>query len=129
VLTSWNHFYERLNGGRSDELVLGDMNLTYNFGCGPRGTVRAGLGARVLADHGRSDWGVNFHLGADLFPARPWICTIGGDVGTVGDATVLHGRLTLGVVHRGWELFGGYDVMTIEDTTLHGPLVGVRVWF
>jgi len=128
-LTSWNHFYERLNGGKHDQFVIGDFNAIYSWGWGSACTLRWGLGARVLNDHGRDDWGFNFHLGGDFFPVRPVIVSLDSDFGTLGDAGVAHGRLTIGVIHRGWEIFGGYDAMAIGGTTLHGPLIGLRLWF
>jgi hypothetical protein len=128
-LTSWNHFYERLSGGRSDEMVIGDVNVIGSLGLGCASTVRAGLGFRTALDHGDSDWGFNFHLGADFFPVRPFVLSISGDVGTLGSAGVWHGRCTLGAMYRGWEVFGGYDALSIGGEVLHGPLVGVRLWF
>lgn len=128
-LTSWNHFYERLNGGKHDQFVIGDFNAIYSWGWGSACTFRWGLGARVLTDCGRDDWGFNFHLGGDFFPVRPVIVSLDSDFGTLGDAGVAHGRLTVGVIHRGWEIFGGYDAMAIGGTTLHGPLIGLRLWF
>ena len=128
-LTSWNQFYERLNAGRSDELVIGDVNVIYSAGLTTDWSVRAGLGFRTLCDHGRSDWGVNVHVGSDIFPVRPMVLSIATDFGNVGSAGVVHGRATIGVIQRGWELFGGYDVLCIGSTTLHGPLLGVRLWF
>lgn len=128
-LTSWNHFYERLGAGQHDDFVIGDFNAIYSWGCGAACTLRWGLGARVLTDRGRDDWGVNIHFGLDFFPVKPVIVSIDSDFGTLGDAGVAHGRMTLGVIHRGWEIFGGYDALTIGGTTLHGPLVGVRLWF
>ncbi|MCI0685264.1 MAG: hypothetical protein L0Y71_24465 [Gemmataceae bacterium] len=129
LLTSWNHFYERLDGGRHDDFVIGDFNAIYSWGWGSACTLRCGVGARVLADRGAGDWGVNIHLGGDFFPVRPLILSIDSDFGTLGDAGVAHGRMTLGVIHRGWEIFGGYDALAIGGTTLHGPLIGVRLWF
>lgn len=128
-LTSWNHFYESLNASKHDELVIGDFNVIYSAGLTTDWSVRAGLGARTLVDHGRSDWGVNVHFGTDIFPVRPLIVSISSDFGNVGSAGFAHGRATFGAIHRGWELFGGYDVMAIGGTTLHGPLVGLRLWF
>ncbi len=128
-LTSWNHYYEHLGAGKSDELVVGDVNVIYSAGLTNDWSVRAGLGFRTLVDHGRTDWGVNVHIGSDVFPMRPVILSVSGDFGNLGSAGFAHGRATLGVIHRGWEIFGGYDAMLIGGTTLHGPLVGVRLWF
>ena len=128
-LTSWNHFHERLGAGRSDEMTLGDANVILSGGLSGDCVVRIGLGVRTLIDRGRTDWGFNFHIGGDVFPVRPLIFSWSADFGTVGDAGVAHGRATLGVMQNRWEIFGGYDAMLIGGTTLHGPLIGVRLWF
>jgi hypothetical protein len=129
LLTSWNYFNECLAGGRRDELTIGDFNFILSAGWGSDATLRAGLGFRTLIDHGHTDWGFNFHLGGDYFPARPIVLSIDSDFGTVGDAGVAHGRATIGMLLRRWEIYGGYDALLIGGTTLHGPLVGVRLWF
>ena len=36
---------------------------------------------------------------------------------------------TIGVTHRGWECFSGYDLLCIGSSTLNGLLIGVRLWF
>jgi len=129
LLTSWNQFHERLRAGRSDDLTVGDVNFILSGSRGPDWSLRAGLGFRTLIDHGRTDWGFNFHLGGDYFPARPIVLSIDSDFGTVGDAGVAHGRATIGLMLQRWEIYTGYDALLIGSTTLHGPLVGVRLWF
>jgi hypothetical protein len=61
------------------------------------------------------------------------------DYGTVGDYRILGGRTTLGVMIRRFELYGGYQGkwLTVQDRQrntagsrgLHGPVMGLRVWF
>ncbi len=127
-VTNWNAFHERLGGG-CDALVLGDFNLTYRFAQSETAALRAGLGARVLADRYSNNWGFNFNYGGEVFPVRPLVLTADLDLGSLGSAFVFHARGTAGMIWRGWEVFTGYDFLRIGAVNLQGPLVGVRFWF
>jgi hypothetical protein len=35
----------------------------------------------------------------------------------------------MGLIHRHWELFGGYDFYRIGAVDLQGPMAGLRLWF
>jgi hypothetical protein len=109
--------------------VIGDVNLTLRFAQNEVASMYAGLGFRTLADRDRSDFGINFTYGGDWFPARPLVVSGAVDAGTLGGAGVFRGRATAGAVFNGWEVFAGYDYLRIGDVRLHGPLVGVRLWF
>jgi hypothetical protein len=129
VQTGWTWLHERPGGGRSDDLGLGDISLTFRFAQNEYVQMRAGLGARVLVDTGDARWGFNFTYGADVFPVRPLVLSAVLDLGTVGDAGVFHGRATVGAIFRGWEVFAGYDYLRIGSVDLQGPAVGLRLWF
>jgi hypothetical protein len=73
--TNWNWFHEDLGGGRSDETVLGDINLTYRFAQAHWLDMYAGLGGRILSDRHATRGGFNFLYGANLFLRRA-----GGDL-------------------------------------------------
>jgi hypothetical protein len=127
--TGWTYLHERLPGDRSDNLVLGDANLVLRFAQNEQWQFRTGLGARVLADQGNARFGFNFTYGADFFPAKPFVFSGDIDLGTLGSAGVVHGRLTGGITRNGWELFAGYDYLQIGRVDLQGPVVGLRYWF
>jgi hypothetical protein len=127
--TSWHYFNEALDGGRHDDLVLGDTNLTFRFAQHEQAQVYAGLGFRTLAGPGQTHWGWNFTYGADFYPVKPLVISTLLDVGSVGAAGVFHVRATAGLVYERWEVFGGYDFLRIGSVNLQGPLVGVRLWF
>jgi hypothetical protein len=129
LLAEWNWYHERMHCGCTDDTVIGDVNLTYRFAQNEWAALRAGLGFRVLADRHENDWGVNFHYGGEVFPVRPFVLTGSGDIGSLGDAFVVHGRATAGVVCHGWEIFAGYDFLRIGAVNLQGPMVGLRWWF
>ena len=84
---------------------------------------------RFLSNDGDTDAGFNLTVGADVYPVKPLVVSTSFDVGTLGSAGVFHGRATASIVFSGWELFGGYDYMSIGSAELQGPVLGVRLWF
>lgn len=115
--------------GGHDELWLGDFNLTYRFAQSEQVQFRAGIGANWLADSVRGDAGFNFTYQVDVFPREPWTASALIDVGTLGDATLFHGRGTVGVMLRQWEIFTGYDYLRIGEFDTHGLLGGLTLHF
>jgi hypothetical protein len=126
--THWSVLSERGTTG-TDALTIGNMNLTYRYFESRRIMMRAGFGANTFVDRHSNDWGFNFHLDSDWFLKRPFIATSTFDVGTLGSATLIHLRGTFGVVRQRYEFFGGYDWLQVGSTDIHGPLVGLRIWF
>lgn len=127
--SEWNRYTERLPGGRRDRLHFGDLNLVFRAVETEYGHARFGLGLNWLDDRVRLDLGWNFTAGIDFFPRRPWIVSGELDLGNVGDAFLFHGRLTAGAAWNRFEIFGGYDFRSLDSVSLHGPLVGFRIWF
>ncbi len=132
VHTSWNYFHENLIANQTDDLVMGTVNLYLQLP-GPYLLLRTGLGGRILTDRCCTDGGVNAFLGIDVFPAQHWIFSGKIEGGNLGEASVFHGRFTVGYIYRRFEIFGGYDYLSLGNNDhwvdLEGPLVGVRVWF
>jgi hypothetical protein len=129
LLTQWNWYHESLDQGHSDDTTIGDINLTYRFAQSERIQMHAGVGGRIMTDSHLTRGGFNFHYGADLFPAEPVVVSTSLDLGNLGDAFVVHGRATVGVTRKHWELFGGYDFLRVGSTNLQGPTAGLRIWF
>lgn len=129
VETEWLWLHERLGGRRTDDLVTGHVNLTFRFAQGEGAEFRAGLGARVLSDHGDTHLGFNFTYAGDFFPVKPFVISTLFDLGTVGAAGYFHGRITGGVTHGSWEFLGGFDYLRIGRVDMPAPVVGVRCWF
>src|SRR5437870_3811692 len=127
--TEWFYLREVRPCGCVDSLWLGDVDLVFRFAECEWMQMRSGLGVRMLLDHGDNHFGFNFTYAADVFPVDPLVATFQFDAGTLGSATLLHGRATLGVTRSGWELFAGYDWLRIGSVDLSGPLVGLRLWF
>ncbi len=129
VSTDWDFFTQRLRCGCYDELTVGDLNLTFRFAQSEWMQMYAGVGGRLMPDQGDTRGGFNFTYGADIFPCKPVVVSSSFDVGDLGSAGVFRFRATAGLVHRHWELFGGYDFLRIGDVDLQGPMAGLRLWF
>jgi hypothetical protein len=126
--SQWNYFSEG-QGGRSDETVLGDTELTFRFVQREWLQMHTGLGFRLLTDRSDTRAGFNFVYGADLYPEAPVVISTSLDLGNLDAAFVVHARLTAGVTRRNWELLTGYDFLRIGSVNLQGPLLGLRFWF
>lgn len=126
--TEWSHRNEAFRG-KTDSLWTGDFNLVYRFAQHPRAAFYSGIGVNWLADTQDAEVGFNFTYGLDWFPARPWVISGNIDWGRLGDASLFHGRTTLGVMLNRFELFTGYDHFNVEGAKLDGWLFGARIWF
>jgi hypothetical protein len=129
IFTHWDYFAESLGNGRYDQTVIGDTNVTFRFAQNEMASMYAGVGFRVLTDRQQSNYGVNFTYGGDWFPVQPWIVSFQVDGGTLGSATVFHGRASIGAIWHGVEFFTGYDYLSIGSVNLQGPMAGLRFWF
>jgi hypothetical protein len=127
--TDWWYLIERMPCGCVDTMMLGDVNLVFRFAECEWMQMRSGLGLRMQFDRGDSHFGFNFTYSADVFPVDPLVASFQFDAGTLGSATVLHGRATVGATWHGWEVFGGYDWLRIGNVDLSGPMLGLRLWF
>jgi hypothetical protein len=127
--TSWNYFLERLPCGCWDDMLVGDVNLTFRFAQHECVSMYFGVGGRILTDAYTTKGGFNFTYGADVFPVRPVVVSALLDAGTLGSAGVFHARGTVGYCFERWEAFAGYDFLRIGSVNLQGPLVGLRLWF
>jgi hypothetical protein len=128
ISSNWDFFTERRPGGVHDELTLGDANLTFRFAQSEWMEMYAGVGGRLTADRCDSRGGFNFTYGGQVFPCKPVVIASSLDLGTLGSASVVRVRSTVGLIHRHWELFGGYDYLRIGNADLQGPLAGLRLW-
>ena len=124
----WAYLTEETPTG-DDELFQGVMNLTFQFAHNEFAQFRSGIGVRMLSDDIDDEFGFNFTYGFDLYPGRPWIISTIFDLGTLGEATVTHARVTVGLNWKRAEIYTGYDYLKIGDIEIDGPVAGVRIWF
>lgn len=120
----------------NDLLSLGSTQLVLAPILRPRVQLYAGLGmsymidGRPLPKSERVDAiGWNASCQATFLPIWPLIVRARVDAGTLGAATQVLGRLTVGAALRRFEFFSGYEFRTIGSVVLHGPTAGLRLWF
>ena len=125
-----------IDRGRTDALYLGSTNLILAPVMRPHVMWWVGGGANYMLDgrvpgQGRREYaaGYNFTSSVDVFPFSPIVLSGRFDVGTIHAARVMSARATVGIVLRGFELYGGYEAKKVGDVPLHGPMVGIRAWF
>lgn len=125
----FTHLTEELAGGGMDTLSIGGAGILLRFAQSERVQMRAGLGAQALFDGAQTDGGGYFFYGGDFFPQRPVVLSAGIQVGNLGEALTWRWRVSVGAVMHRYELFAGYDSLSIGSLTFRGPLVGGRCWF
>ncbi len=125
----FTHLTEELGGGGTDELSIAGAGVLFRFAQSERVQMRAGVGAHALLDGSEEDGGAYFFYGGDFFPQRPIVVSAGIQVGNLGNAAMWRWRVSVGAVMHRYELFAGYDSLSIGSVTYRGPLVGGRCWF
>jgi hypothetical protein len=129
VDTEWTYFHENLEGGSTDELHVGDLNLLWRRLQTPRWLLRWGLGTVWSHDREGTDLGLNGTLKVDYFPARPLVISGEYDLGLLGHATAQHLQLGVGATWNHMELFSAYDYRRFGDAEISGPVFGLRFWW
>ena len=124
----WTVFLEDVDGA-VDHLNIGYVHVLLRLVAIDELDVRTGLGGRFMLDSGRVDGGFSYTFAMDVMPARFLVISAAGDLGTLGEAFVAHGRLTAGWRHRFLVVFAGYDVQKIGDVLFHGPVAGLQLWY
>ena len=125
--TAWNVLLEEVPSGL-DRLVMGDTNLVVRFLSYSRIEMRAGLGVRWMGDHGDVEAGFNATIGLDIIPQRNVFLSLIADLGTLGEATVLHARSLVGARWRLFFVHLGYDLFRVGRVNFHGPVAGLGLW-
>lgn len=129
IHTHWDWFHEDLGSGHSDQLLFSTTNITYRFAQHEMFEFYAGLGVRTMDDGGSTAVGGNFIYGFDAFIADPLVLSASAEAGWLDQATVYRLRASLGVAWNHIEAFAGYDYLRVGDVDLHGPMLGLRLWW
>jgi len=127
--TAWNRWREELPSGDTDELDLADLNVVYRFAHSEGAAFRAGLGLNYLNDEIDHELGFNSTYAATFLPVQPLTLGFEGDLGTIGDATLVHLRAEAGFLIERFGLFASFDFFDIDDVELRSWGVGMRGWF
>jgi hypothetical protein len=129
ITTNWDFYHEWLPGGRTDDLVLGDLELTYRFAQCEWMQMYSGVGGRGMFSRPRCRGGFNFLYAAEIYPIRPVVITASAELGNLGTAFTSRLRSTVGVQMHRVEAYVGYDWVNIGGVSLSGPMLGLRISF
>jgi hypothetical protein len=127
-----SNVYQRRSGGRQEDLYLNTADLTYRFAQNEVFEFYTGLGVNLSYLPQRNlDGNVNWTYGIDAYPIKPLIVSGVIDVGAVEGEMDFHTRGSVGANFRHVECFLGYDYRRLQyrKLDLHGPLLGLRLWF
>jgi hypothetical protein len=126
---TWRVLEERLPGGTTDRVSIGDVEATIRFAQASRVQFAAGAGGRILHDQDGTDGGFDFRYRLDVFPAQPWVLSCPIDLGRLGHAFVFEARPTVGVAFRSIEVYAGYEYLGVGSVAVRGPVAGLRQWW
>jgi len=119
-----------------DALYLGGTYGAFALFARPHFVWRFGIGAAYMLDgrtpgqgHREYAAGLGGTTRMDIYPVWPLVLSGRFDYGKIYRAHAMTGRGTLGVVLRGFELYGGYEIRTVGKVVMQGPVAGLRVWF
>jgi hypothetical protein len=130
VDADWTVLNEDLGPGMGhDRIDVGDVNLLFRLIETDRSLWRIGVGMNWFDDSVDTDYGANFTLRADFFPAHPWIYSAEIDLGKLGGADYFHFNVTAGVMWNRLHFFTGYDYRKIGGIELNGMVFGTQIWF
>lgn len=114
-----------------DQAVLSHTSFALRFAQRRHFAFRAGVGLRTFFLHARR-FGPDALYGFSVYGRRGVRWDVEGHAGALGHAFAGEVRSTLGAMIGPVELFGGYDYFHVRGptatATLHGPVLGLRLW-
>ncbi len=124
--TRWTAWFESL-GTETDQLWLGDANIRFQWLATSVAQLYVGGGVNVLADADGATLGPNLTAAAELYPLRPLVLRLEGDVGTLGDAYLVGAQGSVGAVYRNFELYVGAAHTAVDDIEFVSGFGGLRL--
>lgn len=127
------HYWEKLEAtatspATTDKQWVGSLWVSLLFAQSPSMQFRTGFGTRWMPTDIDLILGAYFLYGMDLYIARPFVLSVQGDAGVLGEALTTTLRGTLGVVVSHVEVYGGYEMFRVGDSSLDTWVGGVRLW-
>lgn len=125
-------------GFSADAMMLGSTSLRAALIMMPFIRVRIGAGGQYLVDEpieapADSDppapVGFDISADADVFAVRPMAFSFRIAKGRLGGLDTTKVRASVGVMIRRFELLLAYDFRRLGKVNLHGPGLGLRLWF
>ena len=94
--------------------------------------LRIGVAGLLYHDVAGVELGAGGGVELDIYPVEPLVLRGELYAGILGQASMVDGRVTIGVQIERGELYLGYQVLGIfpagDAIVLHGPMAGVRIW-
>jgi hypothetical protein len=88
-----------------------------------------GLGGQAWFSGDVSAGGVNLLTMIELFPAKPVHGQFLAEIGSLRSQASFHMQGQIGIALGRGEFYFGYEMQSVGSTSLHGPIVGVRLWW
>jgi len=121
-------FAEPLDDGSVDRSTFGNAHLGVRFAESEHVQFRTGLGYRQYADQRSIEPGIDFFYGFEAELGAHLVLAAGVNAGSAGHAFVGQARASLGVMIGRFEIYAGYDHVSIGGVALGGPTAGIQAW-
>jgi hypothetical protein len=135
ISTDYHRYFEQRESGGHDTLTVGCTDLSLGIPITTRGHLHLGVGVLTYHDGIGGEAGAAFAAGFDVFPVRPLVLSVAGNVGSISSDSD-EGRTSMGMLRASlgacidrFEIYGGWQSTWIGQVQLDGPMAGVRVWF
>lgn len=109
-----------------DHLWIGDFNVVYEAINTGDFRARMGVGLNWLSDHYGGEVGANLTVGLDWQLSSNWILTGESDFGSLGDADLFRGEISLGKSFGNAEWSTGYRHTNMGGVSLGSVFTGFR---
>ena len=119
---------EPMAGGTIDRSSFGSAHLGIRFAQSEHVQFRSGLGYQQYADQAGIEPGIDFFYGVEAELGAHLILDVSANLGSAGHALVGQAHAHLGVMVGRFEMYAGYDHVSIGDVPLGGPAVGIQAW-
>jgi hypothetical protein len=124
-----NGLMDPVENGGVDRATFGNAHVAVRFAQSEQVQFRTGLGYQQFADQYGVEPGIDFLYGFEAQLGAHLILSVSGNLGSAGHALVGQIRGSLGVMLDRFEIYAGYDHISIGDVPLGGPAAGIRAWF
>ena len=129
VVSQWDYFRDDPGFPAQPDRVFGNVLSTYRLVQAEHWQMHAQVGVQGLLESDRARLGTLGGVSLDLFPRRPFVFSAEAQVGHLHDQWTSRVRGTAGVQFHHLQIYAGYDWFRFGDLNLHGPVVGVGLWY
>ena len=120
---------EPLADGAVDNTAFSNAHVSIRFAQNEQVQFRTGLGYQQYNGEMGAAPGIDLLYGFEAQLGAHLILGVSGNLGSAGHAFVGQVRGSLGVMIDRFEIYAGYDHISIGTVPLGGPAAGIRAWF